>query len=158
MSLNKILSFRRARKGFTMTEALIAVAVLGLVAAASLKLTAIAERGLRSVREYEELLDAASAKKIELMIDPLDDLGVSGDMSWAVTDHEQQMTLDDRIAMVALNFDDDERDAQLEKYKDIPLRWRELEVTYKGKKLSFFLPYDERYIRAKSEDDRRQNL
>lgn len=130
------------------------MAVLGLVAAASLKLTALAEKSLSSARDYEELLDIGTQKYIELMLDPVDSFGISGDVKWNVTDRHKEMTLEDRIAMVALVFDDPQYQEQLDRFKEQELRWRELEVEYRGRKIVFLLPFTEEYARHLSDDSR----
>ncbi|MDL2263298.1 prepilin-type N-terminal cleavage/methylation domain-containing protein [Synergistaceae bacterium OttesenSCG-928-I11] len=145
MSLNK-------KRGFTMMEALISVLVLGLVVTASLKLVALSERGLSAVREKEALIDEATKMQIALTIDPFNSFGISDDLEWNVTEREESLWIDDKIDINALKIGGDELTAEIEKFREQKLRWRELEITYQKKSMIVFLPYSEEVAKAASED------
>ena len=133
-------------------EALISVLVLGLVVTASLKLVALSERGLSTVREKEGLIDEATKMQIALTIDPFNSFGISDDLEWNVTEREESLWIDDKIDINALKIGGDELTAEIEKFREQKLRWRELEVTYQKKSMIVFLPYSEEVAKAASED------
>ena len=135
-----------------MVEALISVLVLGLVVTASLKLVALSERGLAGVREKELLIDEATKMQIALTMDPFNSFGISDDLEWNVTEQEESLWVDDKIDINALRIGGDELTAEIERFREQKLRWRELEVTYKKKSMIVFLPYSEEVARAASED------
>lgn len=76
------------RRGFTLVEVLVAVAILGLVGAGALRLVLMGQRGLREVRVQERLLDESRALQLEAMAGKLPDSGSSGDVEWEVRPQE----------------------------------------------------------------------
>ena len=125
--------------GFTMLETLVAVLVLGLVVTASLKLTALSNRGLSEARELEYLLKEAGMLQIRTAMNPLDLFGASGDISWVVREKSSPMFDMDNIDIAALKFSDEPEDS-LAALKGQTRNWRELEVTRNGKSVTLFLP------------------
>ena len=126
----------RATPGFTMIEVLVAVLIMGLVATASLKLIALSEQALYTVRQKEILIDEASKIQLALMADPTKTSGVSGDVSWKVEDAKSPLWTDEAIDIESLSFDGGSDD----KFGESELRWLELEVTRGGRVLTLFLP------------------
>lgn len=120
-----------------MLEVLVSVAVLGLVVTASLKLAALSQKGLANVRAKEELLNESAKMQVQLAIDPTNTFGISGDIEWNVTEHEEDVLIDD----IDIGFEDEDMLAQKERLQEQKLRWRELEVQYKQKSIVVFLPY-----------------
>lgn len=125
-------------KGFTMIEVLVAVLILGLVVTASLKLIALSEHGLYTVRQKEKLIDEASRLQVMLMNDPTRTSGTSDDASWNVEEKKSPLWMDETIDLDKLTFESDRSD---DKFKKTELRWRELEVTRNGMSMTLFLPY-----------------
>ena len=117
-----------------MIEVLMAVLILGLVVTASLKLTALSNRGLREVREMETLLREGAILQIMTAENPLNLFGTSGDISWTVREKSSPMFDMEEIdiASLSLNAADDS--------DGMTRRWRELEVTRNGKSVTLFLP------------------
>lgn len=70
------------RKGFTLLEVLVAVAVLGLVAAGSLRLSAVATRTLGEVKSYSELMDKVQILETEVLLGSRPDNGESDGLRW----------------------------------------------------------------------------
>ena len=122
-----------------MVEVLMAVLVLGLVVTASLKLTALSNRGLREVREMEELLREGAILQIRTAENPLDLFGANGDISWVVREKSSPMFDMDEIDIESLSFLNVPEDV-LADSSGISNSWRELEVTRNGKSITLFLP------------------
>ena len=79
-------------RGFTLVEVLIAVLVMGLVAAASLKLAAISEKALIGVRAKEALIDEANAVMTFVLANPTArSFGVNDDVSWSSRSEERRV-------------------------------------------------------------------
>lgn len=125
-------------KGFTMIEVLVAVLIMGLVATASLKLIALSEHALYTVRQKEILINEASKLQHVLMIDPSRTSGTSGDVSWKAEEKKAPLWVTEMIDIDDLTFESDKSDDQFEKME---LRWKELEITRKSTALTLFLPY-----------------
>ena len=70
------------RKGFTLLEVLVAVAVLGLVAAGALRLSAAATRTLAEVKSYSELMDQVQILETDILIGSRPDNGQSDGLQW----------------------------------------------------------------------------
>ncbi len=121
-----------------MIEVLVAVLILGLVVTASLKLIALSEHGLYTVRQKEKLIDEASRLQVTLMNDPTETSGTSGDVSWKIEEMKSPLWVDETIDLDKLTLESDRSD---DKFKKKELRWRELEVTKNGMSITLFLPY-----------------
>jgi len=73
----------KMNKGFTLIEVLVAVAILGLVAAGSLRLMIISSRSLLEVEETRELLNEARIIQLEFMTDEKKpSSGSEGNVRW----------------------------------------------------------------------------
>ena len=70
------------RKGFTLLEVLVAVAVLGLVAAGALRLSVAATRTLAEVKSYSELMDQVQILETDILIGSRPDNGQSDGLQW----------------------------------------------------------------------------
>ena len=116
-----------------------AVLILGLVVTASLKLTALSNRGLREVREMETLLREGAILQITTAENPLDLFGTRGDMSWIVREKSSPMFDMEEIDIASLSFINMTEDAPADS-NGISNSWRELEVTRNGKSITLFLP------------------
>jgi prepilin-type N-terminal cleavage/methylation domain-containing protein len=127
-------------KGFTLIETLVALLVLSLVVTASLKLVALSQRGLAEVREKERLLDAAGAIQIEIASDPLSIFGASRDLTWNVYEMSSPLLIGGAIDIGSLAFGQN-MSQDLAQLNGREQRWRELELTRNGRKLTLFLPY-----------------
>lgn len=132
-----------------MIEVLVAVLIMGLVVTASLKLIALSERGLYTVRQKEALIDEAGKLQIALMADPTQTFGASGDLSWKIEGKNSPLWMDETINIDELGFESERSD---DKFKTMELRWRELEVIRGGRALTLFLPYRMNPKEAVSED------
>lgn len=121
-----------------MIEVLVAVLIMGLVATASLKLIALSEHALYTVRQKEILIDEASRLRNTLMSDPGLASGASGDVSWKIEEKKSSLWADGTIDIDSLGFESDRSDDQFEKME---LRWKELEITRKNTVLTLFLPH-----------------
>ena len=72
-------------KGFTLLEVLVAVAILGLVAAGSLRLMIISTKALAEVEETRELLNEARKIQLDFMTDDTKPTsGAEGKYKWDV--------------------------------------------------------------------------
>jgi prepilin-type N-terminal cleavage/methylation domain-containing protein len=71
-----------SRPGFTLLEVLVAVAVLGLVAAGALRLAALAERTLAESSAQRRFVADSETVRTELALGTLDPSGSSGDLTW----------------------------------------------------------------------------
>ena len=72
-------------KGFTLVEVLVAVAILGLVAAGSLRLMIISTKALSEVEETRELLNEARKIQLDFMTDETKPTsGTEGNYRWDV--------------------------------------------------------------------------
>jgi len=80
----------RSRAGFTLIEVLMAVAVLGLVAAGALKLAALSERTLGEVAAQRRFLDQVRSVRIGVATGVLSERGESGDLSWEVRSRRKE--------------------------------------------------------------------
>ena len=78
--MKKVFSIQR--RGFTLVEVMVAVAVLGLVAAGSLRLSALSLRGLRDVRRGREDLALSRSYWIAADSGALENRGREKDASW----------------------------------------------------------------------------
>ena len=121
-----------------MIEVLVAVLIMGLVVTASLKLIALSEHGLYTVRQKERLIDEAGKLQATLMNDPSQTSGTSDDISWKIEEKKSPLFADEAIDIDSLSFESERSD---DKFKTMELRWRELEVTRNGMALTLFLPY-----------------
>ncbi|MDR0648112.1 MAG: prepilin-type N-terminal cleavage/methylation domain-containing protein [Synergistaceae bacterium] len=131
-------------RGFTLVEALIAVLVLGLVVTASLKLVMLSERGLAQVRVKEDLLDEANRYMVELAVDPTNDFGVSGDVSWEVEERSMNELLDSALVLEGLKlFSEQSVSVDIEKLVEREYRWREMELKKGDESIRLFLPFSE---------------
>jgi prepilin-type N-terminal cleavage/methylation domain-containing protein len=70
------------RRAFTLVEVLIAVVILGLAAAASLKLVAMSHRTLAEVRIQRELLTRGKEMQFEAMRGVLPESGRDDQLTW----------------------------------------------------------------------------
>jgi len=122
-----------------MIEALLAVLLLGLVVTASLKLTALSNRGLREVREMETLLREGAILQIKTAENPLDLFGTNEDVSWVVHEKSSPMFDIEEIDIASLSFLNGLDEAAIDS-SGILNRWRELEVTRNEKSVTLFLP------------------
>ena len=122
-----------------MVEVLLAVLVMGLVVTASLKLTALSNRGLREVREMETLLREGTILQIMTAENPLELFGTNGDISWTVNEKSSPMFDMDEIDIESLSFLNIPANA-LSDAQGISNTWRELEVTRNEKSITLFLP------------------
>lgn len=121
-----------------MIEVLVAVMIMGLVATASLKLIALSEHALYTVRQKEMLIDEATRLQHTLLNDPSRTSGTSGDVSWKIEEKKSPLWTNEMIDIDKLSFESDRSNDQFEQME---LRWRELEITRKNKTLTLFLPY-----------------
>jgi Tfp pilus assembly protein PilV len=122
-----------------MIEALVAVLILGLVVTASLKLAALSTRGLREAREREILLRDGGVIQIRAASDPLNLFGSSGDLNWVVRERSSPIFDEAGIDISKMAFVDEKTDA-LASARGKEKKWREVEVTRRGKSVTFFLP------------------
>lgn len=129
-----------SRPAFTMIEVMLAVAILGLVVAAALKLTALSQRGLSEVRTKEALMNDAMRLQVEIASAPLDLFGKSGDLQWQVTDKKEDIWFEGDIDLDALSIAGTDSSFDLNAMKGAERRWRELEVQKGGQSLKLFLP------------------
>ncbi|MDR1650762.1 MAG: hypothetical protein LBR87_03150 [Synergistaceae bacterium] len=120
-------------------ETLAAVLILSLVAAASLKLTALSQRGLSQARERDELVKDALILQIRASVNPLEKFGASGDVSWTVREASSPLWKDGGIDIGSLGFSG-EVAMELEPYKNRTKKWREIEVKRNDKTIVLFLP------------------
>lgn len=120
-----------------MIETLIAVLIMGLVVTASLKLVALSQRGLYTVRQNETLLDEAGKLHIELMRSPGATFGESGDIAWKIDEKKSTLWIEDMIDIDSLSLEGDKSEDESGKKE---LHWRELEVTRAGKSIILFMP------------------
>jgi len=72
----------RTRGAFTLAETLVAVAILGLVAAGSMRLAALSSRALGEVREGRERLTLLRAMWLRAVSGELEDRGREDAVSW----------------------------------------------------------------------------
>lgn len=80
-----MLSSKRSftKRGFTLIEVLVAVAILGLVAAGSLRLMIISTNSLAEVREAREILNFARETQLEFMTkETKPESGADGKFRW----------------------------------------------------------------------------
>lgn len=122
-----------------MIEVLVAVLIMGLVVTASLKLTALSNRGLREVREMEALLREGAILQIKTAEDPLNLFGTNGDISWVVREKSSPLFDMKETDIASLSFLYNSEEATTDS-GGIMRRWRELEVTRNGKTVRLFLP------------------
>lgn len=80
--MKKVLSIQR--RGFTLVEVMVAVAVLGLVAAGSLRLSALSLRGLSDVRRGREDLALSRSYWIAADSGALESRGSEKNASWEI--------------------------------------------------------------------------
>lgn len=137
-----------------MIEALISVAVLGLVTVASLKLVALSNKSLTAVRDREAIIDEASRMRIMLEIDPLQFFGISGDIRWTIDEREEDLWITKRLEQDKNYSETPEGRAMIAALGREKLRWRELQLDNKGTVMTLFLPYSEEAAAALSEDKR----
>ncbi|MCL2684379.1 MAG: hypothetical protein FWE55_03965 [Synergistaceae bacterium] len=122
-----------------MIEVLVAVLIMGFVVTASLKLTALSNRGLREVREMEALLREGAILQIKTAEDPLNLFGTNGDISWVVREKSSPLFDMKETDIASLSFLYNSEEATTDS-GGIMRRWRELEVTRNGKTVRLFLP------------------
>lgn len=84
--MREVRSIRRP--GFTLVEVMVAVAVLGLVAAGSLRLSALSLRGLSDVRQGRENLALSRSYWIAADSGALENRGREKDASWEVETYD----------------------------------------------------------------------
>ena len=72
----------RTRGAFTLAETLVAVAILGLVAAGSMRLAALSSRALGEVRESRERLALLKGMWLRAVSGELEDRGREDAVSW----------------------------------------------------------------------------
>ena len=72
----------RTRGAFTLAETLVAVAILGLVAAGSMRLAALSSRALGEVREGRERLTLLRGMWLRAVSGELEDRGREDAVSW----------------------------------------------------------------------------
>lgn len=133
-------------RGFTLVEVLIAVLVMGLVAAASLKLAAISEKALVGVRAKEALIDEANAVMTFVLANPTaGSFGVSDDVSWKLEEKKSPLWTDKAIDIDKLMLESERRlgSGDMGAFQSKQLRWRELTVTRRGASLTLFVPHSE---------------
>ena len=116
-----------------------AVLIMGFVVTASLKLTALSNRGLREVREMEALLREGAILQIKTAEDPLNLFGTNGDISWVVREKSSPLFDMKETDIASLSFLYNSEEATTDS-GGIMRRWRELEVTRNGKTVRLFLP------------------
>lgn len=74
-----------SKRGFTLIEVLVAVAILGLVAAGSLRLMIISTRSLSEVQEARDALNFASKTQLDFMTqDTKSSGGTDGKFRWDI--------------------------------------------------------------------------
>lgn len=126
---------RRAKCGFTLIEVMVAVAVLSLVATASLKLVILSQNSLRAAKESREFVAAAEKLRTEILTGELSENGSEKNISWkTVTGQKEFFNAD----FGKLNFDKKLEDVAF----DNVFKWRELEITdtLKNKKIKIVMP------------------
>lgn len=130
------------RRGFTLIEVMVSVAILSLAATAALKLAIMAQNTLAAVREKETLIDAAREIEVGVLTGDLDERGTSGDIRWDTEERETEMFGEDFGRLSEnLGFIDFDHTASADTSPPIRVKWRELTVTYKKeRRLTLSLP------------------
>ncbi|WP_040382269.1 prepilin-type N-terminal cleavage/methylation domain-containing protein [Dethiosulfovibrio peptidovorans] len=111
------MSSDRKKKGFTLLEVIVAVAVLGLVAAGSLKLSITATKALDSVRGESRFLDRIQALEADLLSGKLSDNGEEDGMEWDTSGYSYPLM----DGLWRINY-------------------RKLDVELDGRTMSFYIP------------------
>ncbi|MFA0889754.1 MAG: type II secretion system protein [Synergistales bacterium] len=88
--------FRSA--GFTLLEVLVAVAIMGLAGAGSLRLIIQSERALAEARQQRLFVEEVSRLRLDLLYEKTPDNGSSGDLSWE-TRSQSRPVLNDRWSL-----------------------------------------------------------
>ncbi len=108
---------RSLKKGFTLLEVLVAVAIMGLVVVGAMHLTLAAQKTLREVAIQRQLLDYARKLLLEDKRGVLTDRGSDKGFSWEV-----------------------EKKSQVAQGRDISLSYKILRVHYRGRSIFFYMP------------------
>lgn len=112
-----------ARRGFTLIEVMVALAIVSTVSAAALKLCSLAERSLSDVREERSLIREASSIKTGVLTGRLADSGTSGDIRWESAAGRSEIMGE---SFGQLSFDGTSAP------RNIEVTWRELKVSIEG--------------------------
>ncbi|MDR1732797.1 MAG: type II secretion system GspH family protein [Synergistaceae bacterium] len=105
------------RRGFTLIEVLVAVAITGLVTVSGFRLIAMSIRALNDVRLEQELIAEAQKVQLEfLMKEDMPDSGEKDGVKWTVAT--------DSVPVAG----------------DVELTFRRLTVEYKGREMVLYLP------------------
>ncbi|MDO4952600.1 MAG: prepilin-type N-terminal cleavage/methylation domain-containing protein [Synergistaceae bacterium] len=126
---------RGKSSGFTLIEVMLAVAILSLTAAASLKLVVMAQNGLREVKEQESFLLAAERLRSKILTGELNENGSENNLKWRTEQKTKEFFTKD---FGKLDFN-----RETSKLKpDANFSWRELELENKAtnKKIKIVLP------------------
>ena len=122
-----------AAKAFTMIEVLVAVAILAFSATAALKLVLLAQNTLFETEKTQELLDEAQSLEVGIRLGELSESGMSGDITWDITDKQREIMGEDFGKIV---FDRQAANITIDRIK-----WKELTVkNKKGGEITLFLP------------------
>ena len=122
-----------AAKAFTMIEVLVAVAILAFSATAALKLVLLAQNSLFETEKMQELLDEAQSLEVGIRLGELSESGMSGDITWDITDKQREIMGEDFGKIV---FDRQAANITIDRIK-----WKELTVkNKKGGEITLFLP------------------
>jgi prepilin-type N-terminal cleavage/methylation domain-containing protein len=122
-----------AAKAFTMIEVLVAVAILAFSATAALKLVLLAQNSLFETEKMQELLDEAQSLEVGIRLGKLSESGMSGDITWDITDKQREIMGEDFGKIV---FDQQAANITIDRIK-----WKELTVkNKKGGEITLFLP------------------
>lgn len=116
-------------------EVLIAVVILSLTAAASLKLAYLSEKTLSAVKQKEQLLDTAKTLRAKIAVGETEKRGRDGALSWEVAKREKEHFGKD---FGRLDFDKVKNGDFTEK----DITWHELAVTdgNSGERLTVTMP------------------
>lgn len=105
------------RRGFTLIEVLVAVAIVGLIVTAGFKLTSLSLWYLSGVGEEQELVNAAQKIQLDYLTkDDMSDTGEKDGVKWK--------TMTDSVPVVG----------------DLELTFRKLIVEYKNREMILYLP------------------
>lgn len=118
-----------------MIEVLVAVAIIGLVATAAFKLGGLSTQALGYIRKREAFLDRASEVQAGFVIGQLSESGISGDLSWTIS--EKEVPIMDEETFGQLDFS-----AKTE--KKAPIKWRELLLLEGDQRITLVLPEREK--------------
>lgn len=126
---------RGAKCGFTLIEVMLAVAILSLVATASLKLTVMSQNSLRAARDSNNFITDAKKLRAKIATGELPLNGNDRNISWKSEIKTKAFFSKD---FGKLDFDKKTD----EMISDNQFQWRELEITdnIKKKKIKVVLP------------------